>query len=165
MSCHQDDMVQKLACVTKFGHTHLTNRSNSLEGLWFREGTMHVCWRKGDSFLLRPSNFFLRLTCTNTIVMWKIGNFQGSFDLLKTFKWFPSHFMTVIKFKLDVHAMPKHNGLKNHICVLVCELIPCAVKYKEFSNILVSRHGHMYMHGVSFQKIENDQKNMKPCLM
>ena len=31
--------------------------------------------------------FFLHLTCTNTTVMWKFGKFQGSFDLLKTFKW------------------------------------------------------------------------------
>ena len=41
----------------KFGHTPLTNRSNSLEGSFFREGTMHVWWQTGDSFLLRPSIF------------------------------------------------------------------------------------------------------------
>ena len=80
-----------------FGHTPLTNWSNSLEGSWFREGTMHVWWRTGDSFLLRPSNFFLHLTCSNTTVMWKFGKFQGSFDLLKTFKWFSNHLMTVIQ--------------------------------------------------------------------
>ena len=50
--------------------------------------------------------------------------------------------------------------MKNYICVLVCELIPCAVNLKEFSNILVSRHGHM--HGVprhfNSKKLKNDQK-------
>ena len=44
MSCHQDDVVKKLACLTKvWTPPPLTNRSNSLEGSWFREGTMHVC--------------------------------------------------------------------------------------------------------------------------
>ena len=86
-----------LACLTKVWTHTLTNRSNSLEGSWFREGTMHVWWRMGDSFLLRPSNFFLCSACTNTTVMWKFGNFQGSFDLLKTFKWFSNHLMTVIQ--------------------------------------------------------------------
>ena len=96
ISCHQDD-VEKIGHVwQKFGHTPLTNRSNSLEGSWFREGTMHVWWWTGDSFLLRPS-IFLRLTCTNTTVMWKFGKFQGSFDFLKTFKWFSNHLMTVIQ--------------------------------------------------------------------
>ena len=97
MSCHQDDVVKKLACLTKVWTPPLTNRSNSLEGSWFREGTMHVWWRTGDSFLLGPSNFFLRLTCTNTTGMWKFGKFQGSFDLLKTFKWFCNHLMTIIQ--------------------------------------------------------------------
>ena len=97
MSCHQDDVVKKLACLTKVWTHPLTKRRNSLEGSWFREGTVHVWWRTGDSFLLWPSNFFLRLTCTNTIVMWKFGKFQGSFDLLKTFMWFSSHLMTVIQ--------------------------------------------------------------------
>ena len=50
--------------------------------------------------------------------------------------------------------MPNQNILKNYICVLVCELIPCAVNWKEFSNIFVSRHGHMHacicMHGVAW---------------
>ena len=54
MSCHQDDVVKNWHVWPKFGHTPLTNRSNSLEGLWLREGTMHVWWRTGDSFLLRP---------------------------------------------------------------------------------------------------------------
>ena len=58
MSCHQDDVVKKWHVWWKFGHTPLTNRSNSLEGSWFREGTMHVWWRTGDSFLLRPLIFF-----------------------------------------------------------------------------------------------------------
>ena len=97
MSCHQEDVVKKLACLTQvLTHPH-TNRSSSLEDSWFREGTMHVWWWTGDSFLLRPSIFFLRLTCTNTTVMWRFGNFQGSFDLLKTFKWFSNHLMTVIQ--------------------------------------------------------------------
>ena len=49
---------KKLACLTKiWTHTPLTNRSNSLEGSWFRERTMHVWWRTGDSFLLLPSIF------------------------------------------------------------------------------------------------------------
>ena len=99
MSCHQDDVVKILACLTKFGHTPLTNRSNSLQGSWFREGTMYVWWRAGDSFLLRPSNFFLSLTCTNTTVMADFGKFQGSFDLSKKFKWFSSHLMTVIQIR------------------------------------------------------------------
>ena len=97
MSCHQDDVVKNWPVWGKFGHTPLTNWSNSLEGSWFREGKMHVCWRTGDSFLLRPSNFFLRLSGTNTTVMWKFGKFQGSFDLLKTCKWFSNHLMTVIR--------------------------------------------------------------------
>ena len=42
MSCHQDDVVKKLARLTKVWTHTLTNRSNSLEGSWFREGTMHV---------------------------------------------------------------------------------------------------------------------------
>ena len=67
--------------------------------------------------------FFLRLTCTNTTVMWKFGKFQGSFDVLKTFKWFSSHLMTEFKFELHLHATANHNGLRNHICVLVCELV------------------------------------------
>ena len=41
--------------------------------------------------------FFLCLACTNTTVMWKFGKFQGAFDLLKTFKWFSSHLMTVFQ--------------------------------------------------------------------
>ena len=60
--------------------------------------------------------------------------------------------------------MPNQNGLKTHICVLVCELIPCAVNKKEFSNILVSRHGHMHMYAwsdmaFSFQKIKKKIRN------
>ena len=35
MSCHQDDVVKKLACLTKVWTHPLTNRSNSLDGLWF----------------------------------------------------------------------------------------------------------------------------------
>ena len=58
MSCHQDDVVKNWPIWRKFGHTPLTNRSNSLEGSWFREETMPIWWRTGDSFLLRPSNFF-----------------------------------------------------------------------------------------------------------
>ena len=42
MSCHQDDVGKKLACLTKVWTHTLTNRSNSLEGSLFREGTMHV---------------------------------------------------------------------------------------------------------------------------
>ena len=38
--------------------------------------------------------------------------------------------------------MANHHVLENHIYVLVCELMPCAVNWKEFSNILVSRLGH-----------------------
>ena len=45
--------------------------------------------------------------------------------------------MTVIQIELDVHATANHNGMKNHVSVLVCELIPCAVNWKLFSNILV----------------------------
>ena len=96
MSCHQDVVVKNWHVWRKFGHTPLTNWSNSLEGSWFREGTMHVWWRTGDSFILRPSKKIQLVTCTNTTVMWKFGKFQGSFDLLKTFKWFSSHLMTAI---------------------------------------------------------------------
>ena len=35
ISCHQDDVVKKLACLTKVWTHSLTNRSNSLEGSWF----------------------------------------------------------------------------------------------------------------------------------
>ena len=42
MSCHQDDVVKNLACLTKVWTHTPHKRSNSLEGSWFREGTMHV---------------------------------------------------------------------------------------------------------------------------
>ena len=96
-SRHQDDVVKKLACFTKVWTHPLTNWSNSQERSWFREGTMHAWWRTGNNFLLRPSIFLCLITCTNTTVMWKFGKIEGSFDLLKAFKWFWSHLMTVIQ--------------------------------------------------------------------
>ena len=42
MSCHQDDVVKKLACLTKVW-THIPHKPEELTtGSWFREGTMHV---------------------------------------------------------------------------------------------------------------------------
>ena len=56
----------------KFGHTPLTNRSNSLEGSWFREWPMHFYDEReiASSYSLQ---FFLRLTCTTTTVIWNFG--------------------------------------------------------------------------------------------
>ena len=40
--------------------------------------------------------------------------------------------------------MANHNGLKNHICVLVCELIPCAVNVcMECHEILIVKNRKM----------------------
>ena len=49
---------KKIGLIDESLETPLTNRSNSLEGSWFWEGTMHVWWRTGDSFLLQPSIFY-----------------------------------------------------------------------------------------------------------
>ena len=63
--------------------------------------------------------------------------------------------------------MPNQNGLKNHICVLVCLLIPCNKLEGIFKHIGLKAWAHM--HGVAWhfnsKKLKNDQKNMKPCLM
>ena len=95
MSCHQDDVVKKWLVWRKFGHTpsqtgatHLKVPGSETEQCMFDDE-----WE----IPLTAFKCFLRLTCTNTTVLWKFGKFQGSFDLLKTFKWFSNHLMTVIQ--------------------------------------------------------------------
>ena len=75
ISCHQHDVVKKLACLTNVW-THTPHKPEQLtRRLVVPRGKMHVWWRTGDSFLLRPSIFFLHITCTTTTVMWNFGKF------------------------------------------------------------------------------------------
>ena len=114
-------------------------------------------WEIASSYGLQI--FFLRLTCTNTIVMWKFGKFQGSFDLLKTFKWFSNHLMTVIQIWLHLHATPNQNGL---IIIFSCTCVRvnsiCSKLEGIFKRIGLKEWAHM--HGVpchfNYKKIIND---------
>ena len=58
MSCHQDDVVKKLACVTKFW-THTPHKPEQLtRRLVVPRGNNACLMTNGDSFLLQPSIFF-----------------------------------------------------------------------------------------------------------
>ncbi len=62
------------------------------------------------------------------------------------------------------------NGLKNHICVLVCELIPCTVIRRNFQTYWShDMDTCIRMHGVTWhfnsKNRKNDEKDMKPCLI
>ena len=88
---------KKLAYLTKVW-THTPHQQEQLTRRFVVPRGNNACLlTTGDSFLLWHSNSFVCLTCTNTTVMWKFGKCEGSFDLLKTFKWFSNHLMTVIQ--------------------------------------------------------------------
>ena len=76
MSCHQDDVVKKLACLTKVWTHTLTNHCNSLEG----HGSEREQCMFDDEHEIAPLmafNFFLHLTCTNTTACENLENFRG----------------------------------------------------------------------------------------
>ena len=92
-----DDVVKKLACLTNIW-THTPHKPEQLARRFVVPRGNNACLMTNGRYLpLTAFKCFLCLTCTNTTIMWKFGNFQGSFDLLKTFKWFSSHLMTVIQ--------------------------------------------------------------------
>ena len=86
-----------LACLMKVW-THTPHKLEQLTRRLVVSRGNNACLLTNRRWLsLTAFNFFLHVTCTNTTVMWKIGKFQGSFDLSKTFKWFSNHLMTVIQ--------------------------------------------------------------------
>ena len=84
MSCHQDDVVKKLVCLTKVW-THTPHKPTQLTRRLVVSRGNNACSMMNGRPLTGFKNF-LQLTCTNTTIVSKFGKFQGSFDLLKTFK-------------------------------------------------------------------------------
>ena len=89
---------KKLACLTKIW-THIPHKPEQLTRRLMvprREQCMFDDeWQIASCYGLQKFStcnvHWYKLSCEN------FGKFQGSFDLLKTFKWFSSHLLTVIQ--------------------------------------------------------------------
>src|SRR5215216_3827373 len=69
MSCHQDDVVKKLASLTKVW-THNPHKPEQLtRRLVVLRGTNACLMTNGRKLPLTAFNFFLRVTCSTTTVM------------------------------------------------------------------------------------------------